>query len=501
MTNEKDSINKRFIYTAIIGSTLVMAVLAFSMLWASRKTVSTTDEAVSAVSSFYLEAMADQRARTINNLINNNFEHMDKALTVIRDEDIESQEELRNVIGKIKTVLSLNRFALVDEDNTVYTQYTTYSGGSRYDFLSSDKLSERVISTAYMYGSSKQLCLATPADGLEILGKPFKACFVQIDIKDISDLLLLEDQGNTYFALYTKNGGNLSDSGLGLVGAGENILEDSKDYISRDSWEKLSTDFEEGKEGSLTLVSDGIQETICYAPVPDTGWMMAVLIRESVIHEQFLEISDNNRRVSRMLIIVTLLSMVIFAAVLLLQSRRISRMRLETERENSRMFRSMANTDSMTGVRNKHAYSEYEKHLNNMIRSGELRNRLAVLVCDVNGLKHVNDTKGHAAGDQLIKDACSLICEHFVHGTVFRIGGDEFAVILQEKGYDTLDETLSSINREIEDNISRDRVVISIGHSVLNEEDRQIHDVFERADNLMYQRKKELKAMGAKTRE
>ncbi len=64
-----------------------------------------------------------------------------------------------------------------------------------------------------------------------------------------------------------------------------------------------------------------------------------------------------------------------------------------------------------------------------------------------------------------------------------------------------MEETLAAINGEIEKNISSGGVVISIGHSVLKEEDGQINDVFERADNMMYQRKKELKAMGAKTRE
>lgn len=501
MTSEKEITNKRFVYTAIIGSALVVAILTFGTIWASRQTVSTTDEAVSAVSSFYLEAMADQRARTINNLIDNNFEHMNTALSVIRDEDIKSQEELRDMIGKIKSLLSLNRFALVDEDNVVYTQYSTYTGGSRYDFLSSDKLTDRIISTVYMYGSSKQLCLVIPADGLTIMGKRFKACFVQIDIKDISNLLLLEDKDNTYFTLYMKNGSNLTDTDLGPFGADDNILEAGRDYISPDLYEKFSEDFEQGREGSLTIISDGRQETICYAPVPDTGWMMTVLIHESVIHEQFREISENNHFISRMLIIVTLLSMVIFATVLLLQLRRISKARLENERENSRMFKSMANTDSMTGVRNKHAYSEYESNLNNMIRSGSRSDKIAVLVCDINGLKHVNDTQGHAAGDKLIKDASALICEHFVHGAVFRIGGDEFVVVLHDKGYDSMEETLEAINREIESNISSDGVVISIGYSVLTDEDEQLHDVFERADNMMYQRKQELKAMGAKTRD
>ena len=501
MTNEKDSINKRFVYTTIIGIVIVMAILTVSTIWASRKTLSATDEAVSAVSSFYLEAMADQRARTITNLINNNFDHMYKALTVIEETDIKSQEELRNTLGWIKMVLSLNRFALVDEDNIVYTQYTTYAGGSRYEFLSEEKLDEKVISTVYMYGSSKQLCLAIPVDGLTIMGKQFKACFVLIDIGDITSLLAFEDDRDTYYALYMKNGANLSDTDLGLIDPEKNILKSIGDYTSPEAREKLAADFEGGNEGSLTIASKGVQETLCYAPVPNTGWMLAVLIHESVIHEQFREIRENSHLISRILIIVTLLSMAVFAAVLVVQARKILRAKLENERENSRIFQNMANTDSMTGVRNKHAYSEYENHLNALLRSGELGNEIAVLVCDINGLKHVNDTKGHAAGDQLIKDATALICGHFVHGAVFRIGGDEFAVILHDKGYTTMEETLAAINWEIEENIEKDKVVIAIGYSVLKEEDTKIHDVFERADQMMYERKKELKGMGAKTRE
>lgn len=501
MISEKYITDKRFIYTAVIGSIVVMIVLALITIWASKKTITTTDEAVSAVSSFYLEAMADQRARTITNLINNNFEHMDKALTVMEDEDIRSQEELRNSLGKIKKLLSLNRFALVDRDNIVYTQYTTYSGGSRYDFLSSDHLEGHIISTNYPYGSSKQLCLAIPADNLKVMGKKFKACFVLIDIRDISNLLLLEDRESTYFALYTKSGANLSDTDLGLIGPTDNIIETAGDHISPDELDRLKDDFEAGREGSLTLASGDVHQTLCYAPVPDTGWMMAVLIRDSIIHEQFRGISENNHLTSRMLIFVTLLSMIILAVALLAQARKISSARLESERENSMLFKSMANTDSLTGVRNKHAYTEYENGLNNLIRSGEIRDKLAVLVCDINGLKIVNDTRGHAAGDQLIKEASALICEHFVHGAVFRIGGDEFTVILQDKAYDTLDESLAQINSRIESNISAGKVVISIGYSVLTEGDDQLRDVFERADNMMYERKKQLKSMGAKTRE
>ena len=226
---------------------------------------------------------------------------------------------------------------------------------------------------------------------------------------------------------------------------------------------------------------------------------MAVLIRESVIHDQFLDISENNLEASRNMIILTLLSVLFFAAVLLFQLISISKARLEEEKETSRSFHNMANTDAMTGVRNKYAYSEREASVNQKIKTGEIQ-KVAVVVCDINGLKAVNDSQGHAKGDQLIKDACKMICRQFSHGTVFRIGGDEFVVLLKDEGYDTMLEDIEEFNRKVEANISENGVVVSIGYSVLEQEDRQLRDVFERADKMMYERKKELKEMGAATR-
>ena len=92
-----------------------------------------------------------------------------------------------------------------------------------------------------------------------------------------------------------------------------------------------------------------------------------------------------------------------------------------------------------------------------------------------------------------------MICEYFTHGAVFRVGGDEFVIVLQGKGYDTISEVISEFNRKVEENIKDNAVVISIGYSVLNQEDQQLRDVFERADQMMYERKKELKSMGALT--
>ena len=476
-----------------------MAMIIINAVVTARQTTKATNEAVSEVSSFYLEAMADRHAQTITNLINNNFTQMEKAVDYINKAGIKSEEELRAAIGNLKSLLSLDRFALVDEDNIVHMQYTTYTGGSRHAFLSDEMTDNRSVSTVSIYGSSKQLCLAASTPNLKIAGKQYKASFVQIDVREIVDLLALDEDGRTYFGLYSKKGENISGTELGPYISKHNLLDTIKGVIPEEQWNKNCDNFLNAVEGSIIFTANGSEETLCYFPIEDTDWMMVILIRESVIQERIRSISERSLSMSKKQMAFVLSVSVIFFLGLLYMSKALSKKDLEAEKENSKNLHNMANTDSMTGVRNKHAYSETETYLNHRIRQNTI-DKLVIVVCDINGLKVVNDTLGHAAGDQLIKDACSMICEYFTHGAVYRIGGDEFVVVLQEKGYDTAKEVIAEINRAIEENIQKKKVVISIGYSELTPEDQLVHDVFERADQMMYKRKQQLKQMGAPTR-
>ena len=128
--------------------------------------------------------------------------------------------------------------------------------------------------------------------------------------------------------------------------------------------------------------------------------------------------------------------------------------------------------------------------------SETVRSRNTVVVFDLNGLKIINDTMGHEAGDAYIKEACALICQHFDHSPVFRIGGDEFVAILKGCDYENREELESSFRETIDDNRKNGSVVVSSGLAVyIPGKDESYNDVFNRADELMYQRKQTLKAM------
>ncbi len=68
MTKKDRITRKTSVLTADLGSLLLIFMVSANTIWSSRQTNVATDEAVSEVSSFYLEAMADRRAKTITNL-------------------------------------------------------------------------------------------------------------------------------------------------------------------------------------------------------------------------------------------------------------------------------------------------------------------------------------------------------------------------------------------------------------------------------------------------
>ncbi len=172
---------------------------------------------------------------------------------------------------------------------------------------------------------------------------------------------------------------------------------------------------------------------------------------------------------------------------------------LAREREQKKELgsaRRLAYTDSLTGVKSKHAYIEKEEELDQRI-SDKVAGEFGVVVFDLNGLKQINDTKGHDTGDDYIRSASGLICDSFKRSPVYRIGGDEFVAILEGEDYRDRAGILGAFDMKMEKNLRSDRVVIATGMSEYDPaRDSSYRSIFERADAIMYQRKKILKETG-----
>ena len=160
----------------------------------------------------------------------------------------------------------------------------------------------------------------------------------------------------------------------------------------------------------------------------------------------------------------------------------------------------LAVKDALTGIRNKLGYNREAERLENEIASGTAKFGLAMI--DLNFLKVMNDEYGHEKGDLALINISKIICDIFLHSPVFRIGGDEFIVILQNNDYDKAPELIKQFEDKI-DAIAQDeslppweRVSASLGCAMYDPAiDTGVDDVFQRADKAMYLRKIEMKTV------
>ena len=152
-----------------------------------------------------------------------------------------------------------------------------------------------------------------------------------------------------------------------------------------------------------------------------------------------------------------------------------------------------ANIDALTGVRNRHSFLEAETAIDRQIAEGR-PSPFAIAILDINDLKKVNDTVGHQAGDQYLKDAANIICSIFDQSFVFRIGGDEFAVIAQREEYMSIKDKAMELERHNLEALRTGGIVIACGISIFKD-DTCVAQVFERADHFMYENKNALKSM------
>lgn len=161
---------------------------------------------------------------------------------------------------------------------------------------------------------------------------------------------------------------------------------------------------------------------------------------------------------------------------------------LKTEKE-------LARRDELTGVKNKTAYLELEESVQRNMDGGMDYLTFALVVSDANNLKLINDTKGHAAGDEYIKASARLLCDTFVHSPVFRVGGDEFVVFLRGNDYASRQELMDKLRGQVlENKKSGEGVVLATGMAAYNpESDSLVSEIFGRADKEMYENKQSLK--------
>ena len=157
---------------------------------------------------------------------------------------------------------------------------------------------------------------------------------------------------------------------------------------------------------------------------------------------------------------------------------------------------SLAYGDALTSVRNKSAFDIHVRQIQKRVDDANDRPEFAIGIFDCDNLKAINDSYGHDKGDMYLKNSSHLICRVFQHSPVYRIGGDEFAVILQNEDYKKRNELARYFNEKSAEicafaNGQWEKISVAMGFAVYDARiDKTVEDVIRRADRLMYENKR-----------
>ena len=143
----------------------------------------------------------------------------------------------------------------------------------------------------------------------------------------------------------------------------------------------------------------------------------------------------------------------------------------------------LSSRDMLTGVFNR---NEMNNLVDELCRSDEQIPSVGVVFADLNGLKTINDTEGHPAGDKLLKDAADVLREVFDEDQIFRAGGDEFSIFLRGVSEAEVADKVEQI-RDVSKRY--DSVVYAIGYYV-EKDGRNVRSALRLADERMYEDKK-----------
>lgn len=135
--------------------------------------------------------------------------------------------------------------------------------------------------------------------------------------------------------------------------------------------------------------------------------------------------------------------------------------------------------DQLTGVMNRHALESFNEKTYGSLKT------IGILSCDINGLKLINDTKGHEAGDKLIRDAAESLRIVFGNKNVYRMGGDEFIVIYTNGPQKHFEVKILQARKLM----AYKGVNIASGYIYATDTDKAIFDLIKEVDHKMYEDK------------
>lgn len=337
-------------------------------------------------------------------------------------------------------------------------------------------------------------------DGLE-KGREAIIAVILLEGKKDSDMLLMyypiemlkslfkktEFDADGFYALMNVDGSIMETEGSeSRFTAGGNLLETMKQNPENDSDKIVKTTVRMKNKtcGTLQAVVDGEARTLAFAPVGINKWTLVMGINQNYVDELQTKEWKNTKQMIYQLIAAILIFIGLVAVISIINKIKSS--------EKSKELEEKADTDQLTSLLNKLATERKIKEY----MTNNANEQALMFVLDIDNFKKVNDTLGHAFGDEVLRSLGHQIGAVFrATDVVGRTGGDEFTIFLKHLNDDALLEKEAKKLCNFFNNFQAGEYVkyaatASIGAAVYPRDGKDFESLYKAADSALYTAKK-----------
>ena len=338
MTPEKGARKGRFgIYLGLM-SVIAFATLLIvaSTLIFSRTAENAADQMTILLGRFYLEEIADRNVYEISAELSRNVAQLQRAVEEMRTARLFTDASLRTYLGMIQHLNGLDMFALVDESGMVYTSENTFSGISRFGFLSEPVTQTRFFTTRNNH-SRAMILIAIPTEDFHVGETRIVSCITGVDVDKIISAQQIQGENNQVLCrLFDGNDGTCIVESEGRYADGSSVFDAWRNdcvFTGEYASEKLIADWNSGTEGYACYTAPEGSTYLYYKPVPGTDWMVSVRLRENAISTLITEGSEQILQGSRIQMAVVITVMLCASLLAIRQVRRQQSERFAREKE------------------------------------------------------------------------------------------------------------------------------------------------------------------------
>lgn len=302
-------------YLGIMGMVVAAAlIIILSTQMLTGRTKRAADETTAALSRFYLEEIAERTVFEINTVIGSNTTQLERAAQRLSREQPQSEQELRSFLAMVQELNGLDMFAAVGKDGMVYTAENTFSGLSRFGFLSEPITGTRILMTK-TGRSGAMLLIAMPTEAFAFESTQIVSCITGVDVDKVISSQQLQGVNNQVLCrLFDGTDGTCIVESEGKYADGGSIFDvwaNDCTFSQEYPLEKLMEDWQSGMEGYSSYISQEGPTYLYYKPVPGTSWMVSARLREGVISQQITQANAHILNASRRTMLVVILVMVV----------------------------------------------------------------------------------------------------------------------------------------------------------------------------------------------